>query len=106
MALTNVTVHGLQWSIDTNDWLDASDAAVCEQWIIEGLRSLSNPAATHKALLESQKSLDDPELPFAAAPREIETIEYYSYKNSIAGYAREPESGHNSHIVAIASGSV
>lgn len=93
-----ITVHGRQFGIDTADWLDRDDADRGGQVLASWVRALSadDAARIHKALLDSLETLD------GERPADVEEIESEAYREATEGYARDPDTGHNMSIVAIA----
>lgn len=97
MAIRSVKLHGLDWELNTDDWDNPDDGEIAEEFMLDGIRKLTDPAATHAALLRFQEA----ENPAIDKPQAVADIESLALRMGCVGYARIPDSGHNSAIRAI-----
>lgn len=94
-----VTHHGINFSLDTDDWSDEASASVAEDALIEGLTGLSEADAmliaehwtSGEAECDSRNAND-------SVAQLVESIERLAFSKATEGWYGQPESGHNCSI--------
>ncbi len=88
-----ITVHGLAFGIDTNDWANSQDAAKGATHLEGWVKSLSadDAARIHAAL--SDEDADTP-------PEEVSAAESAAWSVATEDYGVKPQTGHNMALVA------
>lgn len=90
MSISYITVHGYEFTLDTDDWSDEEGRSIAEGVMVERLCSLTpeQAARLHADLLDL-----DGEIPPLA--RDISRA---AFAAGTAGWRTKPTSGHNTEI--------
>jgi len=89
-----ISVHGHEFSIDTDDWTDAESRAIAEDTLIDELRNLTPDQAAQ--LYAGLKAFDSGEC--ESLPELAQQISQKAFAAGTAGWAVIPSSGHNVEI--------